>query len=63
MKIIRIDNFDRETVSDVLVANRVPKHYADTMVEALNKEFSPGDYSQDFFRVVEDDYKLYKFKP
>ena len=58
MKIVRIDNFNRDTVSDVLVCENVNEYYGKFLVEALNNKYS-GDYSEDFFRLVEDDYVLY----
>jgi len=63
MKIVKVDNFDRENTSDVLIANNVHNFYAEYIAEALNKKFSPGDHSPDFFRAVENDYKPYKFEP
>ena len=62
MKIIIVSNFDNEAVSDRLIAENVSSVYGITMVSALLYEFS-GDSSPDFFRLVEDDYKLYEFKP
>lgn len=62
MKIIVVDNFNRESVSDVLIAEKTPDYYADFITTALNKKYS-GDNSPDFFKVVEDDYKLYVFEP
>lgn len=58
MKIIRIDNFGRESVSDKLIASNVIEYYGEIMVNELNLRFS-GDYSDDYFRLVEDDYELY----
>ena len=63
MKIIMVDNFDRDSISDVLIADNVNKFYADYIAEALNKKFSPGDYAQSFFKPVDNDYKLYEFMP
>lgn len=62
MKIVMVSNFDKETVSDVLIAKDVASYYADFIADALNKRFS-GDMSPNFFRAVEDDYKLYIFRP
>ena len=62
MKIIRIDNFDRESVSDVLVAKGLTKYYAELIVKLLNDK-SSGDYAPNFYRAVEDTYKLYVFEP
>ena len=61
MKIIRVDNLDRETVSDILVAENVDA-YGQDIVKFLNYKYS-ANHSSDFFRLVKDDYKLYEWKP
>lgn len=62
MKIIRVDNFNRESVSDSLVAENVSEYYAKIVVKLLNEKLS-GCTSPNYYRAVEDDYKLYKFEP
>ncbi len=62
MKIIKVDNFDRESISDVLIATNVSDYYADVIVEMLNKILG-GIHSSAFYRAVEDGYKLYEFAP
>lgn len=62
MKIICIDNFDREIVSDRLIAENVPDHYAEGIAEHLNEKYS-GTTSPVYFKAVPDDYKLYTFEP
>ncbi len=62
MKIIKVDNFDRESVSNILVATNVSNYYADVIVKMLNKILG-GVHSSAFYRAVEDDYKLYEFAP
>lgn len=62
MKIIQLDNFGREAVSDTLIAENVSKHYGEIITDFLIKELS-GESSPMFFRLVEDDHKLYEFKP
>lgn len=57
MKIIMVDNFDRDYVDDKLIADNVTPMYASTIVEALNNKYS-GDTSPHFFRAVQDEYKL-----
>lgn len=58
MKIVQVDNFNRETVSDILVADGVCERYGKVMVEALIAQFSSGS-SEAWFVLAEDDYKLY----
>ena len=62
MKIINKDNFNRESMSDSVVAENVPDFYADTITEALNNKFG-GERSSDYFLSVQDDYELYIFDP
>ena len=59
MKIIRVDNFDRESRSDLLIAEKVDSNYGSFIVELLNQHAD----EEDFFKLVEDKFKLYKFKP
>lgn len=62
MKIICKDNFDRETRSESLVCDNIKdRSLADLMVKALNQQGGP--YSEEFYVVKEDDYKLYVYEP
>lgn len=62
MKIICCDNYGRENVSDTLVAKNISEYYGRIVVEALNKEIDDS-YSDCYFKLVEDDYKLYTYNP
>lgn len=62
MKIIMIDNYDRETIDDVLIAENISNFYASCVVEALNAKYS-GDRSPYYFALVKDNHKLHKFEP
>jgi len=66
VKIIQVDNFDRETIGvsdDRLVAENIEhESLAKVMCEALNKKYS-AEFSSVFFRVVNDDYELRIFEP
>lgn len=62
MKIIKVDNFDREHISDILVASDVPDCCANFAVFILNKELVSA-HTPVFYRAVKDDHKLYKFEP
>jgi hypothetical protein len=57
MKIIRVDNFDRDNQPDKLIAENVDIFYASTMIKGLNDRYS-GTGSPVFFKLVEDSYKL-----
>ena len=62
MKIIKVDNFNRESVSDDLIAKELTRHYAELIVNFLNERFS-GHRSSIFYKAVDDAHKLYQFKP
>lgn len=60
VKIIRVDNFDREHVPDELIAENVDPKIATEITEFLNRKHS-GIYSPDFYKVVPDDHKLHQY--
>jgi len=60
MKIIQVDNYDRETISDILIAENVNLINGKETTEFLNKKYSGAD-SSIYFRLVEDDYKLFVY--
>lgn len=58
MKIISVDNFNRENVADILIAENVKESWGNHIVKLLNdKEHDDSPY---FFRLVKDDYKLWR---
>ena len=66
MKIISVDNFDREQCGvsdDELIAENVPAFYAEAIVTALNEKFCAFSHSERFFKVVADNCKLRKYEP
>jgi hypothetical protein len=63
MKIVAVDNFNRDEVSDVLIAENVHEAYAEKICEFLNSEFCNSRYSPRFFKVKPDTYKLYIWEP
>jgi len=63
MKIIRIDNFNRDESSDDLIAdNIINKEYGKNIVDFLNSTDS-GDYAPYFYKMVDDDCVLYTYEP
>jgi len=54
MKLIARDNFCRDYVSDILIAENVNECYGKVIMKALN-----SDYSDKYIDLVEDDYVLY----
>ena len=63
MKIIGIDNFDRETVDDILICHDLTEQRATFIVRALNIVYCKGENSPTYYKAVEDDYKLRSFVP
>jgi len=58
MKIICVDNFDRDYVPEHLVATGLVKFYADKIVTILNA--SEPENSPNYYKAVEDTYELRK---
>lgn len=61
MKIVKVDNYDREIYDDVLIAENVHKGYGELIIKLLND--NPRRYDCDYFKLVKDDYQLFKFEP
>lgn len=61
MKVIATDNFDRDYVSDRLIADNLTKADAETLAAEKNK--GSGPYSDWFFLAVADDRKLHVWEP
>jgi len=62
MKVIGTSNFDKDNVSDILIREDVDRELADDICGVENIE-SGGKYATYFFKVVPDDYVLYKWEP
>lgn len=56
MKIIQVDNFNRDYVSDVLIAENVNEYFGKLIVDFLNSRESVT--SERFFVLRKDSYKL-----
>jgi hypothetical protein len=54
MKLIAVDNFDRESIADTLIAENLDPHYAEALAAAMN-EHNPGD---SFYKAVPCNYRL-----
>jgi len=61
MKLIKVDNYNRETFNDILIAEKINEEYTEKIAELFNE--NPNNPECDWYRVVEDDYKLYRFEP
>lgn len=60
MKIISVDNFDRDDAHDEVIAENVPEFFAETLVSALNERYGGSDAPR-FFKAVSDEYILRVF--
>lgn len=59
MKIIAVDNLNRESVSDRLVCENIHSMLeGKCMQNALNQQFA-GPHSSAWYRLVEDDHQLF----
>ena len=59
-KIIGIDNYDREIVNDELICENISEYYGKIFVDNLNAMEKDGPT---FYKLVPDDYKLFKYEP
>lgn len=59
MKVIRVDNFDRDFVPEKLMVGGLSLAEAKILAETMNKLLS-GPNSPDFYRVVGEDHVLYQ---
>ncbi len=62
MKIIQVDNFARENVSEQLIAENVSEYWSARIVMLLNDKYSGKDASF-YCQAMTDDYKLFIYEP
>ena len=63
MKIVRTDNFAREHISERLVAENIQnKEEAEVMIGALIDKLTSHS-GPNWYKLVDDDYKLHEFEP
>lgn len=60
MKIIYSDNIPTDMSSETLWMENVDENWGKRVCDKLNEKL--GDYQGPFYRVVEDNHKLYKFE-
>lgn len=58
LKIICVDNYDRELYSDRLICENINPYYAEMIVNYLNDK--AGEDSQDYYKAVDSNYKLFE---
>ena len=61
MKVVCIDNYNRDYISDRLVCENVSKFYGDIIVVCLNERIRAE--GSDYFVLRPDDYKLFTLEP
>lgn len=61
MKIIMVDNYDREIFSDILICENINEYTGEKVCEFLNSNEQRSFDS--WFKLVKDDYKLFEFEP
>lgn len=57
-KVIGIDNYGRETIADVLIAENMDKENAEKLRELLNGEHNGSDIAPYWCQVVVQSYRL-----
>lgn len=58
MKIVRVDNLNRDYVEEILVCENVHEGYGQQIVDWLNSD--DERCYQDWFELKADDYKLWR---
>lgn len=61
MKIVATSNYDDETQSDVLICENVTEVMGIHIRNLLQDH--EGDSSDNYYRCLPDDYKLYEWRP
>jgi hypothetical protein len=62
MKLILIDNFGRDCISEQLVAENVSSYWANRIQAWADSHWNSSENPQ-YLTVRPDDYELYKFEP
>lgn len=61
MKVIAVDNYNRENISDFLYLDGLSEDTAKEVANRLNAK--AGQDAERFYKAVTEDYQLYKFEP
>lgn len=59
MKIIGMDNLNRDNVNDILICENIQVSYINSIIKILNDKID--NHHGYYYKAVKDDYKLYKF--
>lgn len=63
MKIIAVDNFNRENHDDRLVCENISSDREAKVILTSLQIILGGERCAEFYKIVDDNYKLYTFKP
>ena len=63
MKVVGIDNFDREQIGDILICENLTEQRANFIVLALNVKYCRHEDSPTYYKAVPDNYKLRNYTP
>lgn len=58
MKVVSVDNFNRESVADELIKENVSKEEGERIVKEQNDKMNPN--SSDCYVLKEDNYRLWR---
>jgi hypothetical protein len=61
MKIVGISNFCKDNVSDIIIAENVNEYYGKLIIKFL--EEITKEHDEYYPKLVDDNYKLYKWRP
>jgi hypothetical protein len=61
-RVVKVDNFDRETIDDKLVCDGLTQDEAKAQADKLNAD-EGGEDSPAFFKAVDANYKLREYDP
>lgn len=59
MKIIAVDNLNRDWIPDKLICENINAYYGRMIVDLLNEGYASPS-SMNFYKLVQDDYPLYE---
>jgi hypothetical protein len=58
MKIVKVDNFARESIADTLIAENVNEYWGSWIVNRLNE--NTDENGSNYFQLFDDNYVLWR---
>lgn len=64
-RVVDVDNFAGEgsNSTERFITEPIELEIAEVIAEALNEQFCVGHYAPRYYRVVDENYKLFIFEP